>query len=461
MLQATPDWTRLSILPVTEDQTLVIDRGNGKWVFTPRENVPLLQVLNAPDQALSPPIAERRNHLADELYSTGLGINEYATPPDLNTIILKLTKACNYACTYCYDMEPDDEIEHLPLETAVEVIREGLELTPRRLGIILHGGEPTLLFKKLLRDVVLAGEEMAAEMSKEILFIGQTNLSRLTREMVDFFQAHKVHWGISLDGPPEFNDKFRVMRNGAGTYHYFEKALKQYPDFVRSCGVMSVITSRNDSQLLTIARHFRDLGMPSWDWSLFYPIGQGRLNAELFQFDTDRLLESWDELFEAIEQGEFDGMKVAPVTSYLENFLLGPGRNMCMKRECGAGRDLLSVSSDGTIQACDCIDPKGPYADLGLVQIGESDSLRKARESDTAQLIRSRDMSIGQCRSCPWFAVCGGTCMAHAPGLNDRWEPQCKLAMLAFSRIATSLAESDDLRRYWQSLPGQKTAKAA
>lgn len=451
MLELAPDWSRLSIVPVTDEQALVIDRGNGKWIYTEVGNVPFLQLLNAPASDLQPTVRHRRDEIADQLFRLGLGGRDYSTPGDLNTVILKLTKVCNFGCTYCYDLEPEDEMRHLSLDTAVTVLREALELAPRHLGVILHGGEPTLLFK-LLRDVVLAGERLADEMVKDIQFVGQTNLSCLTGEMVDFFGEHRIHWGISLDGPPDLHDKFRIMRNGKGTYHYFEKALDRFPEFVRSCGVLSVITGHNDAHLLRIARHFRDLGMPAWDWSLFYPIGQGRLQAQVFQFDVERLVDAWDELFEAVEQGEFDGMRIAPVASYLQNFMLGPGRNMCMKRECGAGRDLLSISSDGTIEACDCIDTKGPYANIGLVQIGATDSLAKARASDTAKRIRSRDVSAGPCRDCAWFAVCGGTCMAHAPDLHARWEPQCRLSMLAFSRIATSLAESDGLRRYWRSI---------
>jgi uncharacterized protein len=291
-------------------------------------------------------------------------------------------------------------------------------------------------------------------MAKEIVFMGQTNLSRLNQEMVDFFEEHKMLWGISLDGPPEINDRFRVLRNGKGTYQHFEEAFEKFPEFVRSCGVMSVITALNDRHLLPIARHFRDLGIRSWDWSLFFPIGQGRLNNEVFAFSTDRLLESWNALFDAVEQGEFDGMSVRPVSSYLANFLLGPGRNMCMKKGCGAGRDLLSVSADGSIQACDSFDPRGSHADLGLVQIGGSNSLKRARASEKVARIRSRDVTLGNCGECPWLAVCGGTCMAHADSLHGVWEAQCQLAMLAFSRIATSLAESDALRRYWKSLQG-------
>ncbi len=447
-----PDWSRLAILPVSSEQALVMDRGNGKWAYVPAGDVPLVQLLNVEDSRLPTEVRQRRNSLASEFHHIGLGGRPYATPPDLNTLILKLTKACNYVCSYCYDMEPEDRIDHLPLATAVEVLREALELTPHRLGVILHGGEPTLLFQKLLKDLVLAGEALAEDLGKEISFVGQTNLSRLTGEMVEFFVEHQIQWGISLDGPPEFNDKFRVLRNGSGTYHYFTRALEQFPDFVRRCGILSTVTSINDRHLLAIARHFRDLGMRSWNWSLFQPIGMGRLQTSLFSFSIDRLLDSWNELFDAVEAGEFDGMRVGPVSAYVENFLVGPGRNMCMKRDCGAGRDLLSVSADGTVQACDCIDPKGPYSNLGLVQIGSGRSLAQARASERADLIRSRDVTLGQCGTCAWLAVCGGTCMAHAHELHGVWSDQCQIAMLAFSRIATSLAESDALRRYWKSL---------
>jgi uncharacterized protein len=252
------------------------------------------------------------------------------------------------------------------------------------------------------------------------------------------------------------------LRNGRGTYEHFARALERFPDFVRSCGILSTITGLNDRHLLTIARHFRDAGMPSWDWSLFNPIGMGRQQESLFGFSIERLLESWNELFDAVEAGEFDGMWIRPVTAYLQNFLRGPGRNMCLKRDCGAGRDLLSVSANGKVQACDCIDPKGPFADIGLVQIGERGALRQARESGRAELIRSRDVTLGQCRDCAWLAVCGGTCMAHANDLHGVWGAQCEVSMLAFSRIATSLAESDALRRYWRSLhPQGDEAQAA
>ena len=148
------------------------------------------------------------------------------------------------------------------------------------------------------------------------MFSGQTNLSRIDSRFVDFSVEHDIAWGISFDGPPQLNDKNRILRNGNGTLGCFENACHEFPEFVSRCGVMSTITSTNDDQLLQIARYFRDASVGAWEWSLFQPIGRGRENAADHEFSVDRLLDSWNQLFDAIVSGEFNGFPVMPVLHY-------------------------------------------------------------------------------------------------------------------------------------------------
>jgi uncharacterized protein len=230
------------------------------------------------------------------------------------------------------------------------------------------------------------------------------------------------------------------------------QSLSRFPDFLKQSGVMSTITRVNDSRLLETARHFRDMGMASWNWSLFQPIGRGREQSTHFEFDIDQLLSSWNELFDAVEAGEFDGFPVMPVKKYLDNFISGPGGNMCMRPQCGAARDLLSISADGTIEACDCIDPTGPLSNLGSLTTG---TLAEARASSTANAIRSRNVDTKEagCGECLWYGVCGGTCLAHSPGLHEVWSDSCEVAKLAFARISYSMLHSGHLLRYLKSIP--------
>lgn len=436
-------------------KTLVMDSNNGKWAIVP-SNLAALGPMVPAD--LSSEQKGQRDSLVAELKRIGLGAPRNALPQQLSTLILKLTKVCNYRCQYCYDMEPDDKLTHMSEDAALAVLEEAIPMAqagdPRYvandLTVILHGGEPTLFFP-LIRRLVTFGEQTAARHGKRVHFCGQTNMSRLTGEMVKFFNAHRVQWGVSLDGPPEINDRYRKLPDGRGTYAAFADALERYPGFVRQCGVLTTVTSATEGKLYPIAKHFRDLNMPAWDWSLFQPIGLGREGAKQYAYSVDRVIASWNELFDGVLRGEFDGFQIGPVTKYLSNFITGPGPQMCLREGCGAARELLSVSSDGTIEACDCIDRTGPLGNLGLLQIQTRDSLQRALESEKAKKIRGRNVRLGQCDECIWLAVCGGTCLAHAGTLHGIDHHMCAIAMNAFDRIAKAIAEGDALRRYWKS----------
>jgi uncharacterized protein len=448
----------LSLLSLGE-KALVMDRSNGKWAMVAAEAVPLVRLLPFGEEAVPPDLRPRCDGLRRAFAASGVGSGAYTPGRAFSVLILKLTKACNFRCGYCYSTEPDDTPAEMPLAIALEAVQEALEretdAPPNAhrpdLLVILHGGEPLLCFP-LVRDLVLAAEELAARLGKTIAFGGQTNLSRLNKAVVDFSLDHRLAWGISLDGPPGLNDRFRVTAGGRGTYRYFEQARRAYPEFIRACGVLTTVTGHNQDRLLEIARHFRDCGAAGWGWTLFQAAGLGRDGTGRFGVSYERLLAAWNALFEAVQAGEFDGFEVGPVVRYLENLVCGPGSNMCMRRGCGAARELLSVSSDGTIEACDCIDRKGPLAGLGTVRPGAGDSLRLAENSEKARLIRSRDVALGDCGECIWLAVCGGGCLAYVPSLHGRPEGQCALARNAFTRIAQSIATSGALKRYWDSV---------
>jgi uncharacterized protein len=436
-------------------KVLVMDRVTGRSTFVPLDREPFLHLIAWEEEQLPADLAGLRRQVVGELAAQGVGTLEEPRFESLNTLILKLTKACNFTCTYCYEYESEDKAVHLDVDWARSAVRQSLELCDGWLQLIFHGGEPFFMFDRI-KEIVLYGEAQAALLDKQIFFTGQTNLSRLSDDTIRFSVEHDIHWGFSLDGPPQHNDRFRIMRNGSGTHRYFEEALARYPEFVRGCSALVTVTSANQDDLLGISRYLQACGLSGWDWSLFHPIGRGRRHEEM-EFDVGRLIASWNELFDAVVAGEFEGFAVDPVLDYVNNFVQGPGRNMCMRQNCGAARDLLSISSDGQIEACDCLDKLGPFANLG--HVGET-SLAAARDCETAQTIRSRDTRQSRCDDCIWLAVCGGSCLAYAPGLHGVYETGCQLALNAFDRISSQLAASDRLLAYRRSCYGPTGAGA-
>lgn len=434
------------------DKILLMDQMNARWVMLDNHYWPLLPLLHSQDVPAS--FQVQVDALRSLLMGNGVGVGQRDDPQDLNTLIIKLTKKCNIACTYCYDFENGDQAQHGDVDSLKSAISQALEIAPEgnTLHIIFHGGEPMLVWD-MLEELVLHGKTEAEKSGRKISFQGQTNMTALSPRKVEFSESHTIAWGISLDGTPQINDRFRKRNDGEGSYAQFARAYQKHGHFVRSFPVLSTITIANCDKLLETALHFRGLGMAGWDWSLFQPIGRARDKADHIGIDKDALLASWEELFEAVERGVFDGFPVQPVLKYLKNFVQGPGENMCMRPRCGAARDLLSISYDGAIEACDCLDRQGPFSPLGFM--GET-SLEDARQTEIAQKIKERDTVKDHCSNCLWFGVCGGTCLAHAGGLQSVDELYCALSQLAFGSIARSLSKSTRLFDYLRSCTHDK-----
>lgn len=439
--------SRIRIL-AREDKLLVMDRMSGRWVILPEEQGDLLKLLAAKPESLPSAVGELVSELRENLIEQGVGVaGSVRNFSDLTTVIVKLTNACNLACAYCYDYEKSEKAQRIEADIALRALREAIDMCNGKLWVILHGGEPMLVWN-LIETIVLEAKEYARQRGVVLDFTGQTNMTRVTDRIVAFSAQHSIAWGVSVDGTGEVHDHFRVQHGGGGTHDLFLKSLVRYPAFVRSCSVMSTITSANDGRLLECARYFRDLGMAAWDWSLFQPIGRAR-GEQRFNIDIEKLCASWNQLFDAVVAGEFAGFPVLPVKKYLDNFFHGPGKNMCMRPQCGAARDLMSISSDGTIEACDCIDPLGPLGNLGNLKSG---TIAEARACGKAKLIRSRDVQHQPCGQCIWYGVCGGTCLAHAGGIGEVWSESCAVALTAFDRISDSLARDGRLEAYLRSL---------
>lgn len=462
-LLSTSSWSKGNFDPSRirllsrDEKTLVIDRVSGKWLSIAAHDEPLIRLLatdlDVLDVQIPEALKDRVRTLKEACIDHQIGMAGSERKFDaLNTIIVKLTNACNLACTYCYDYEKIEGAQRLERSIAHRAIEQALDLCPDVLWVILHGGEPMLMWETI-EDLIQEGERLARQKGKQIRFSGQSNMTRVDERIVAFSEAHDIAWGVSIDGNATIHDHFRMDHQGQGSYSLFMRSLERFPEFIRRCGVMSTITTINDDKLLETARHFRDLGMASWNWSLFQPIGRGREQATHFEFNIQKLLQSWNLLFDAIEAGEFDGFRVMPIKKYLDNFISGPSGNMCMRPQCGAARDLLSISADGTIEACDCIDPTGSLSNLGNLR---NETLATARLSPVADKIRSRNVDTLEagCGDCLWYGLCGGTCLAHSPGLHEVWSDSCKVAKLAFDRISNSMLHSTHLLRYLRSVHG-------
>jgi len=138
------------------------------------------------------------------------------------TLLIKPSGSdCNIDCAYCFYKGRDASVgtgrQRMSGEVLDKLVRDYMKLGFPVVGFAWQGGEPTLMgvdfFAKaveLQKKYVTSGQQISNTL--------QTNGVLLDDNWCRFFHDNKFLLGISIDGPKEFHDRYRVDHAGAGTF---------------------------------------------------------------------------------------------------------------------------------------------------------------------------------------------------------------------------------------------------
>ncbi len=149
----------------------------------------------------------------------------------LRQLILNLTERCNLRCKYCsYSGLYFYERTHSKKSMNLGVAKKAIDFFWRhsedtdKVNISFYGGEPLRCFQ-LIQNCVRYAQELGA--GSQIDFHLDTNGTLLTEETIQFLIENQFSLQISLDGPKEIHDRYRVFKNNKGSFdrivHNLEK----------------------------------------------------------------------------------------------------------------------------------------------------------------------------------------------------------------------------------------------
>jgi uncharacterized protein len=243
----------------------------------------------------------------------------------------------------------------------------------------------------------------------------QSNATLLNPEWVETLADLSISIGISLDGPEEAHNEFRVYSNGLPSYADARAGL----EFLLTPrgrtvwnGILAVINVNRDP--VEIFEHLAEFDPPSTDflephgsWNEL-PAGKTSPEDTLYGDWLIRLFDHWfhsdraripirkfDEIIEHIYGGR----------GTLESFGLEPV-------------DLVTIATDGAYEAVDCVKAAYPEAEsLGLTVFDNT-----LDEVLAHPMIRGRQIGLNAlpetCCACELVPVCGGGYFPH------RYSPQ-------------------------------------
>ncbi len=187
--------------------------------------------------------------------------NKTSTRPP--SVLVKPTGAmCNLDCKYCYFLSKESlypgERTQMSGEMLDSYIRQLLEPhDAAAVTIAWQGGEPTLMgldFFGGLLDLVAKYRRPGQKVSHTI----QTNGVLLDDQWCAFFKKHGFLVGLSLDGPREMHDAYRVDKGGAGT---FDRVIRSWNTLRRhgvDVNILCTIHKANADHPIEVYRFFRD-----------------------------------------------------------------------------------------------------------------------------------------------------------------------------------------------------------
>ena len=171
---------------------------------------------------------------------------------------------CNLDCRYCFYLEKERLYPGKPrlamsdevLETYIREYIESLELPV--VNFAWQGGEPTLLGLKFFKRAVEFQKKYAG--GKTIENAIQTNGILLDDEWADFLALNRFLVGLSIDGPREIHDRYRVDKGGRPTFDRVMQGLGCLKRHGVEFNTMTVVQRDNSRHALEVYRFLKEEG---------------------------------------------------------------------------------------------------------------------------------------------------------------------------------------------------------
>ncbi|MGF1483251.1 MAG: anaerobic sulfatase maturase [Opitutales bacterium] len=388
---------------------------------------------------------------------------------------------CNLECTYCFYLEKeklfaDNERWRMSDATLERYVQAYIEAQPGdEVHFAWQGGEPTLLGVDFFKRAVELQQTYAN--GKRISNAFQTNGTLLNDAWATFLVENDFLVGISIDGPPELHNRYRVDKRGQESYSKVMRGLECLKRHRVEFNTLTVVNRVNSQQPLKLYRFLRNIGST---YLQFIPLVEREADVAAHKLGLD--LASPPDAAQArtldgTREGErpkvtewsvrpedygsflcqiFDRWLSRDVgKTYVQHFdtalakWLGVRGGVCHFSEtCGRA---LAIEHDGNVYACDhYVYPHyrlGNFLESDLASMVDGERMQRFGEG-------KRDTLPQYCRECTYLFACNGECPKHRFDTTPSGEPGlnylCRAYKKFFAHIDPAMRVMADLYRRGQ-----------
>lgn len=319
-------------------------------------------------------------------------------------LTLNITQLCNLHCHYCAaggDGTYGDPVGQISVDKTLPQIKAMMNrLQPGgEFHITFLGGEP-MMYPGAIRAIGEFTLQTAQKLGLHSEFQIITNGTLLTDLALDQIESLRPTITLSLDGPPEVNDRQRPQRNGSSSS---SKAVEGLQCLLKR-------KSRFGSILLHAVLNKKNIDVVN-TWKYFEQFSVDKME---FTFDITEKDEVANQDFVsglkevarlAVEKG---GEKELRRLQFFDTYFHQLDGQYRRENHCGSGKSLLSLDSRNQVYQCPL------EVSFKERMIGTAEKINWGRlEALSKPLIE-----LNQCGSCWARHLCGGGCMFNHESLT-------------------------------------------
>ncbi|MFO7696437.1 MAG: radical SAM protein [Anaerolineae bacterium] len=443
-----------------ETQSLMMERETGSWCFLDPTERSLYERLEgqrlAELVALNPSFGEAAIRMfVVEAYLAGLvevdgrrfvDPSLFAAGPvaaESPLLLIVPTERCNLACSYCFASQHwagPGRLDQSKAERAIDLFADLVDS-----GTIEFAGGEALLEADLVLDLVKYATASFEQRGKRVRCAIQTNATLMTEEILDRIKQLGIVVGVSLDGPQQLDDRTRTLANGGSSYPQVVRAIEQMQHLEIPFGVIAVISRGNYDRVPDILDHFQELGLQTFKMNAVYRIGRAERGWADVGLEPAEFLQAHRAYLDAVEDGSAS-LYEDNTRHMIDNLATRMHPYRCMRSQCGAGKDFITVNPAGDLFAC------SRYRGLAATRLGnitEIDSLRDLwrRNPYLVALDRRTVETIPECTRCDLKRFCEAGCALDTgwqPGEPFAPHPLCEYTRTAYREILARTATSPE-----------------
>jgi uncharacterized protein len=335
---------------------------------------------------------------------------------------------CNLNCTYCYYLEkenlyPGSGRDFRMADDVLEAyIRQYIQSQPdEQVSFAWQGGEPTLLGMPFFERVVELQRQYANGKTIDNAF--QTNGTLLDDAWGEFLARNKFLIGLSVDGPEDVHDAYRVDKGGQPTFARVMRGLGILKKHGVEFNTLTVINRLNSYRAHEVYRFLKEIGstylqfIPIVEQLAKEPDPNGLVLLKPYS-RQESVVSEWSVeplQFGRFLQQVFDDWVIQDVGRvYVQVFDValeswyGVPQSLCVfKPTCGSA---LAVEHNGDVYSCDHF----VYPDNKLGNIMQKHLSSLVSLPQQTRFGNAKEFALpSDCRQCDVRFACNGECPKH------------------------------------------------